>query len=101
MPARSDPPAGRVAPWVEELVDSGEAMAMLSLAGNHAATLPPLKLTLGIVLVLITLGWYTLVAVTFSLGRVQHVYQRATRGLNLVFGALWIGLGIKLATTKA
>jgi len=41
MPARSDPPAGRVAPWVEELVDSGEAMAMLSLAGNHAATLPP------------------------------------------------------------
>jgi len=38
-------------------------------------------------------------AVTFSGAWFRRAYRRAQRGLNLAFGGLWIGLGIKLATT--
>ena len=44
MPARSDPPAGRVAPWVEELVDSGEAMGFVKACkAQPKGTLPTIS----------------------------------------------------------
>ena len=58
-----------------------------------------LKLLIGGMLLSISGGWYSLLAVTFSGAWFRRAYRRAQRGLNLAFGGLWIGLGIKLATT--
>jgi threonine/homoserine/homoserine lactone efflux protein len=57
------------------------------------------KLLIGALLVGISWGWYALLAVTFSGAWFRRAYRRAQRGLNMAFGGLWIGLGIKLATT--
>ena len=57
------------------------------------------KLLIGGMLFSISWSWYSLLALTFSGSWFRRAYRRAQRGLNLAFGGLWIGLGIKLATT--
>jgi threonine/homoserine/homoserine lactone efflux protein len=55
------------------------------------------KIIIALVLPLISLTWYTLMALTFSTGRIQQFYARFERPMNLAFGVLWLGLSVKLA----
>ncbi len=48
----------------------------------------------------IALAWFSLVAVMFSLGPVRSVYQALRRPIDAVMGAILIGLGVRLATTR-
>lgn len=55
------------------------------------------KAVIALVLPLISLTWYTIIALTFSNGRIQQFYDRFERALNIAFGLFWLGLSIKLA----
>ncbi|MES1953114.1 LysE family translocator [Salinisphaera hydrothermalis] len=46
------------------------------------------------------LGWFVVVALAFSLGRVQRVYARARRGIDTVMGTLLTMLGLRLALIR-
>ena len=56
------------------------------------------KLLAGVMLLLITLTWYTLVVLTFSDDRVRRLYQRLELWINRVFGLVWLLLAVKLLT---
>jgi threonine/homoserine/homoserine lactone efflux protein len=64
-----------------------------------ADTPPATKLLIAGMLLTISFGWYSSLALAFSSTRIRNLYQRAGRWMNVAFGSLWIGLGIKLATT--
>lgn len=55
------------------------------------------KLAMAVVMVTISWLWYTSVAVFFSNGQIQRVYARFRRWLDYLFGALLVGLALKLA----
>jgi threonine efflux protein len=57
------------------------------------------KAAVTVVMIGITLTWYTIVAVTFSHPRVRRVYGRFERWLKGLIGLLWLALAIKLITT--
>lgn len=46
----------------------------------------------------ISLIWYSILATTFSTQTVRKIYRRFERWLNSAFGAMWVALGMKLAT---
>lgn len=54
------------------------------------------KVLAGLLLVTITLTWYTSVAMLFSYIRVRALYRRAEIGMNRIFGAVWLLLAVKL-----
>jgi threonine/homoserine/homoserine lactone efflux protein len=45
-------------------------------------------------------GWYALVAMVLSVPKARAVYASAKRALDLVFGGILTGLGIKLALSR-
>lgn len=55
------------------------------------------KLTLVILLPVISWLWYSLVALSFSLGPLKQWYSRFYRWVETTFGLLLIGLGLKIA----
>ena len=55
------------------------------------------KLWIGLLLVGITFGWYSIVALTFSRQRIRRLYQRSIRWMNAAFGLLWLFMALKLA----
>lgn len=57
------------------------------------------RLSLLVVIPTISLIWYSIIAWTFSNHHIRGFYRRIERGINIVFGGLWILLGIKLATS--
>ncbi len=57
------------------------------------------KVLAGLMLVTITLLWYSLVAVICFNTRVRTLYRRAELWINRTFGILWLLLAIKLVTT--
>lgn len=59
-----------------------------------------LKLIVIVIVPMISLAWYTTLALTFSNNSVRGIYQRIERGMNIIFGAVWILLGVRLATTS-
>ncbi len=61
---------------------------------------PIQKAATALVLVSISLTWYTLVALTFSNPRVRRIYSRFERWLNGLIGLLWIGLALKLLSAR-
>jgi threonine/homoserine/homoserine lactone efflux protein len=69
-----------------------------------AATLPPdTTVPLGIMSVLLMCSlsflWYTAVAYLFSLPHLRRLSHRAHRGIDRCAGMLFIGFGVKLATS--
>ncbi len=54
------------------------------------------KVLAGLLLVTITLTWYTSVAMLFSYIRVRALYRRAEIGMNRLFGVIWFLLAVKL-----
>lgn len=56
----------------------------------------PVKILASLLLVSITLTWYTFVALTFSNHHVRRLYQRIEKWVNRVFGVLWLLLAVKL-----
>lgn len=57
------------------------------------------KAALALLLITISLTWYTVVAVTFSHPRVRRVYGRFERWLKGLIGVLWLFLAFKLITS--
>jgi RhtB (resistance to homoserine/threonine) family protein len=55
------------------------------------------KLTLVILLPVISWLWYSLVALSFSLGPLKQWYNRFYRWVETIFGLLLVGLGLKIA----
>ena len=45
--------------------------------------------------------WFSLVAVILTQGKIKHMFLKATKWIDKVCGVLLIGLGIRLALTKA
>jgi len=69
-----------------------------------AVALPPAlplagKLTLLAGGLAIEIGWYVLVALVLSAGRLRSLYARARKGLERVLGAALVLLGVRLGTT--
>jgi RhtB (resistance to homoserine/threonine) family protein len=62
-----------------------------------ASTPLPIKLTLVVLLPVISWLWYSLVAMSFSLRRFKALYSRSYRWIETAFGVLLIGLGFKIA----
>lgn len=56
-----------------------------------------IKLTLAVLLPVISWLWYSLVALSFSLGPLKQWYNRFYTGIETTFGLLLIGLGLKIA----
>ena len=56
------------------------------------------QLSLIILIPVISLTWYSILALTFSNNVVRSMYQRAERAMNYFFGGVWIFLGIRLAS---
>lgn len=54
------------------------------------------KVLAGLLLVTITLTWYTSVAMLFSYSRVRALYRQAEIGMNRLFGVIWLLLAVKL-----
>ena len=60
---------------------------------------PELKVIIIMMIPAISLTWYSFLALTFSNYRVRYVYQRIERWMNMVFGVVWIALGLRLMST--
>jgi len=54
------------------------------------------KVLAGLLLSVITLTWYSIVAVMFSNARVRGLYNQAELWMNRVFGVFWLLLALKL-----
>jgi threonine/homoserine/homoserine lactone efflux protein len=54
------------------------------------------KVFAGLLLVTITLTWYTSLALLFSYSRVRALYRRAEIGMNRIFGVVWLLLAVRL-----
>lgn len=63
---------------------------------------PPLwfQISCVVIIVLISVIWYSVVACVFSLEPVAHAYQRAKKWIDIVTGSILIALGIRLAVSK-
>lgn len=57
------------------------------------------KATLTLVLITISLTWYTFVALSFSHPRVRRAYGQFERWLKGLIGVLWLALALKLLAT--
>jgi RhtB (resistance to homoserine/threonine) family protein len=51
-------------------------------------------------LVVNTIAWFSIVAVIMSNTKVQNMYKQSQSVINTIFGALLMGLGIKIAFSK-
>lgn len=82
------------------LANPASALYFLSLFTTFIPAESPLsaKVLAGIMLLGITLAWYTVVAFTLSGQHVRRLYQRLELWLNRGFGVLWLGLAVKLLT---
>lgn len=85
------------------LVDLGNPKAAVFFTSLFAALLPAAapwwESAAAVVIVsAIAGGWYTVVACLFSTGRVAAAYRRLRRPLDALAGALFIGLGLRLAS---
>lgn len=103
-------PAGRRRPGLRSplvtglLVDLGNPKAAVFFTSLFAALLPadpPLWLAVAAVVEmgLIPALWYSAVACLFSTGRVVRAYRAVRRPLDAVLGAVFVALGIRLATS--
>jgi threonine efflux protein len=78
----------------------------LALFGSLFAVLVPPDappwFTFGMLAVVVTstATWYTLVAVTVSTGAVARAYRRAERGITALTGAVFVGVGARLAADR-
>lgn len=50
--------------------------------------------------ILTTASWYALVAVTLSTDAISRGYRRAERAISAVTGALFVGVGVRLASDR-
>lgn len=48
----------------------------------------------------VSTGWFSLLAVMFSVGTVQRVYQRARRWIDAAMGATLTAIGVRLALSR-
>lgn len=99
--------AGRRLPsWVVGfLTNIGNAKALAFFTSIFALLLPanpPLWLDAAILvgMVGISAGWFSLVALLFSLGPVARAYRRAQRWIDAITGGVFVALGLKLATER-
>lgn len=65
-----------------------------------ASTPLPIKLTLVVLLPIISWLWYSLVAMSFSLRHFKEWYRRGYRWIETAFGVLLIGLGLKIVLSQ-
>lgn len=81
------------------LTNPKSALYFLALFTSILPTDIPLtfKLTLFLLLPLISWLWYSLVAMSFSLGPIKQGYSRFYGWVETIFGMLLIGLGFKIA----
>ncbi|MGE3270279.1 MAG: LysE family translocator [Chloroflexota bacterium] len=76
----------------------------LALFGSLFAVLVPadapswFSLTFLVAVIVSTAFWYTLVVLTMSSGIVGQVYRRIERGFTAVTGAVFVGVGVRLAS---
>jgi threonine efflux protein len=87
------------------LVDLGNPKAAVFFTSLFAALLPAgVPVWVAVVTVveigLIPAGWYSVVACLFSTGRVQAAYRAVRRPIDAVVGAVFVALGIRLATSS-
>lgn len=85
------------------LTNIGNAKALAFFTSIFALLLPanpPLWLDAAILMgmVGISAGWFSLVALLFSLGPVARGYRRAQRWIDAITGGVFVALGLKLAT---
>lgn len=96
----------RRAAWrVGFVTDISNPKAAAFFSSLFAALLPPAA-PLGLValsvavVVIVEFGWYCLAASFFSLQPVVAVYRRVKRWVDYLTGAIFIGLGIRLAASR-
>ncbi|HVQ89904.1 MAG TPA: LysE family transporter [Mycobacteriales bacterium] len=87
------------------LVDLGNPKAAVFFTSLFAALLPAgVPVWVAVVAVaemgLIPAAWYSVVACLFSTGRVRRAYQAMRRPIDAVVGAVFVALGIRLATSS-
>lgn len=63
-------------------------------------TPPAVLMIISSTLVLNTIAWFSIVAVVMSNTKVQNMYKQSQSVINTIFGALLMGLGIKIALSK-
>ena len=100
----ADARRARLPSWlIGFLTNIGNAKALAFFTSIFALLLPaspPLWLDVAILvgMVGISAGWFSLVALLFSLPPVTRVYQRAQRWIDAITGGVFVALGITLAT---
>jgi threonine efflux protein len=87
------------------LVDLGNPKAAVFFTSLFAALLPagvPVWVAVAAVVEmgLIPACWYSVVACLFSTGRVQRAYRAVRRPIDAVVGAVFVALGVRLATSS-
>lgn len=95
--------AGRLPSWVIGfLTNIGNPKALAFFGSIFALLLParpPLWLDVVVLMgmVAISAGWFSLVALLFSLAPVARAYRRAQRGIDAITGGIFVALGLRLA----
>ena len=59
-----------------------------------------LEVSVMAVMVIIDGGWFCLIALLFSLGRVTSTYQRMKKWIDYITGGIFVALGVRLAVSK-
>jgi threonine efflux protein len=100
----ADARRARLPSWlIGFLTNIGNAKALAFFTSIFALLLPvnpPLWLDAAILvgMVGISAGWFSLVALLFSLAPVTRFYQRARRWIDAITGGVFVALGLTLAT---
>lgn len=84
------------------LTNPKSAIYYLALFTSVISITTPLaaKLTLVLLLPLVSLGWYSIVTLLVSLPWFRAGYRRVYRGVDAAIGALLLGLGFRLALLR-
>jgi threonine/homoserine/homoserine lactone efflux protein len=68
-------------------------------SGIPAGTSLPTILTVGTGIILVTIGWFILVATVFSSAHIRRIYLKLKKPLNVIFGVLFLLAGGVLLIT--
>ncbi len=84
------------------LTNVGNPKALVFYTSIFAVLLPThspvwLQASTALVMLLISLGWFSIVALLFSLGPISALYRRAKKWIDYVTGGIFVLLGIRLA----
>ncbi len=107
LPETSETGSSRRAPaWSIGFLNNISNPKAMAFFGSLFAVLLPAHLPLWlaacvmVVMVIIDGGWFCLIALLFSLGRVTSTYRCIKKWIDYITGGIFVALGVRLAVSK-